>query len=43
MLPVTLVDLLQRHLQTVKALHDDLQPGYGNVYLPNALERKYPI
>jgi len=43
MLPVTLADLLQRHLQTVKALHDDdLQAGYGNVYLPNALERKYP-
>jgi integron integrase len=43
MLPVTLADLLQRHLQTVKTLHDaDLQAGYGNVYLPNALERKYP-
>ena len=43
MLPVTLADLLQRHLQTVKALHDaDLQAGYGSVYLPNALERKYP-
>ncbi|MFA5922226.1 MAG: integron integrase [Methylococcaceae bacterium] len=43
MLPVTLADLLQRHLQTVKVLHDnDLQAGYGNVYLPNALERKYP-
>ena len=43
MLPMTLASLLQRHLQTVKALHDDdLQAGYGNVYLPNALERKYP-
>ena len=43
MLPVTLADLLQRHLQSVKALHDaDLKAGYGNVYLPNALERKYP-
>jgi integron integrase len=43
MLPVTLADLLQQHLQTVKALHDaDLQAGYGDVYLPNALERKYP-
>ena len=43
MLPVSLADLLQRHLQTVKALHDaDLQAGYGSVYLPNALERKYP-
>jgi integron integrase len=43
MLPVSLADLLQRHLQTVKALHDDdLQSGYGSVYLPYALERKYP-
>ena len=43
MLPVSLADLLQRHLQTVKTLHDaDLQAGYGSVYLPNALERKYP-
>jgi integron integrase len=43
MLPVTLADLLQRHLQTVKALHDaDLQAGYGSVYLPYALARKYP-
>ena len=42
MLPVTLADLLQRHLQTVKALHDaDLQAGYGSVYMPNALESKY--
>lgn len=30
-------------IQTVKAFHRaDLQVGYGNVYLPNALERKYP-
>ena len=43
MLPVSLVDLLQRHLQAVKTLHDaDLHAGYGSVYLPNALERKYP-
>ena len=43
MLPVTLAGLLQQHLQTVKAQHDDdLQAGYGNVYLPNALESKYP-
>ena len=35
MLPVTLVDLLQRHLQTVKALHDDdLQAGYGKFICP---------
>jgi integron integrase len=34
---------LQKHLQKVKKLHDqDLAAGYGTVYLPNALERKYP-
>lgn len=43
MLPTTLVPALQAHLQRVKALHEqDLQAGYGAVYLPNALERKYP-
>lgn len=34
---------LQRHLSMVKQLHDiDLAAGYGEVHLPNALERKYP-
>ncbi|MCG8316684.1 MAG: integron integrase, partial [Pseudomonadales bacterium] len=34
---------LQRHLSLVKQLHDtDLAAGYGEVHLPNALERKYP-
>jgi len=34
---------LKKHLETVKATHDrDLSEGYGNVYLPYALERKYP-
>jgi len=43
MLPVTLVVTLQAHLQKVKALHDgDLAQGFGEVYLPFALERKYP-
>jgi len=43
MLPATLIEPLQQHLLRVKALHDaDLQQGYGSVYLPNALERKYP-
>jgi integrase len=35
--------LLQEHLLRVKALHQqDLAQGYGSVYLPNALARKYP-
>jgi len=34
---------LQRHLGAVKLLHgDDLEAGFGAVYLPYALERKYP-
>lgn len=43
MLPTSLTTLLQEHLQRVKRLHeDDLLKGYGAVYLPFALERKYP-
>jgi integron integrase len=34
---------LKRHLKRVKMLHqDDVAKGYGRVYLPFALERKYP-
>lgn len=34
---------LKLHLDKVKALHnEDLGNGYGEVYLPNALDRKYP-
>ncbi len=43
MLPASLVDPLQEHLQHVKQIHqNDLVKGYGSVYLPDALERKYP-
>jgi integron integrase len=43
MLPNTLAPVLQEHLQRVHSLHDrDLQKGYGAVYLPFALDRKYP-
>lgn len=43
MLPQSLVAPLQDHLVRVKALHDqDLAKGFGDVYLPFALERKYP-
>jgi integron integrase len=43
MLPERLIEPLQAHLQRVKRLHQlDLDQGYGSVYLPFALERKYP-
>jgi integron integrase len=42
MLPTSLIEELQFHLQIVKRLHQqDLEKGYGSVYLPFALERKY--
>jgi integron integrase len=43
MLPRGLVEPLKAHLEKAKALHrEDLAKGYGEVYLPHALERKYP-
>lgn len=43
MLPERVKDNLRRHLEEVKALHmKDIEAGYGEVYLPDALERKYP-
>jgi integrase len=43
MLPNSLAIPLKEHLQRVKRLHEkDLARGYGSVYLPFALERKYP-
>lgn len=43
MLPTSLIEPLQKHLQHTKWLHQrDLEHGYGSVYLPFALERKYP-
>lgn len=43
MLPASLHEPLQAHLQQVKMLHrDDLAAGYGAVYLPFALTHKYP-
>ena len=42
-LPAKAAAPLQQHLQTVRALHErDLAEGFGEVYLPYALERKYP-
>lgn len=43
MLPASTIATLQLQLEQVKVLHQlDLSLGYGAVYLPNALERKYP-
>ena len=43
MFPDSLLEPLRLHLQQVRALHDqDLVRGLGTVYLPYALERKYP-
>ncbi len=43
MLPQSIIEEIQVHLQSVKHLHhQDLAKGYGSVYLPFALERKYP-
>ena len=42
MLPETIVHYLKEHLKKVKNQHkEDLARGYGSVYLPDALERKY--
>jgi len=42
-LPDELIIPLQRHLASVKNIHEkDLFDGFGEVYLPNALAKKYP-
>jgi integron integrase len=43
MLPETVIDSLKAHMVKVKALHaEDLAQGYGEVYMPFALDKKYP-
>jgi integron integrase len=43
MLPARLVDPFRNHLARVHELHGrDLASGYGDVYLPYALAKKYP-
>nr|ART37148.1 D109 [uncultured bacterium] len=43
MLPGMLIEPLKLHLKRVKDLHEkDLAEGYGAVYLPYALSKKYP-
>lgn len=42
-LPAAVKEKLREHLKEVKALHEnDLTKGYGEVFLPDALSRKYP-
>jgi len=42
-LPGSVRNELRAHLERVKALHEkDLAAGYGKVYLPDAIARKYP-
>lgn len=41
--PDSVIPFIKSHLAKVKATHEnDLKMGYGVVYLPHALERKYP-
>jgi integron integrase len=43
MLPMSIGESLRAHAEAVRVLHtSDLAQGYGAVYLPFALERKYP-
>ena len=43
LLPRNLREALQAQIEAVKALHhQDLEEGFGEVYLPEALARKYP-
>ena len=43
MLPQAVIEPLTAHLERVRALHNrDLAAGYGEVWLPHALDRKYP-
>jgi integron integrase len=43
MLPVNLAKPLERHLKKVQAQHEeDLEAGFGSVFLPTAIARKYP-
>jgi integron integrase len=43
MLPVSSKEPLKKQLAKVKAIHEeDLKAGFGKVYLPYALHRKYP-
>ncbi len=41
--PASLINPMELHLKRVRLLHEqDLSAGFGRVYLPHALSRKYP-
>lgn len=41
--PASIVPLLSEHIQRVQVVHDsDLEKGFGEVYMPGALAKKYP-
>ncbi|MES9950908.1 MAG: tyrosine-type recombinase/integrase [Candidatus Thiodiazotropha sp.] len=43
-LPASVIDPLQEHLEKLHTIHSrDLKKGLGRVYLPVALDRKYPM
>jgi len=43
MLPASLVEPLKQHLLKVQSLHEqDLAAGFGEVFMPMALDKKYP-
>jgi len=43
MLPVSLVEALRRQIERRRILHEeDVAAGFGAVFLPNAIARKYP-
>ena len=42
-MPDDIIVSMQRHLEAVKNVYEkDLNDGFGDVYLPYALNRKYP-
>lgn len=43
LLPSIIENPLQKHMRVVRSLHQqDIENGFGSVYLPDALKRKYP-
>ena len=43
MMPEAVKELLKEHLSSVKKIHEnDIEKGHGEVYMPEALDRKYP-
>ncbi|HEY3052052.1 MAG TPA: integron integrase, partial [Thermoanaerobaculia bacterium] len=44
MLPLVVVDVLHKHLERVRRIHDgDVRDGTAGVWLPDALTRKFPM